>query len=281
MRRSLLWLLVWLVVFTIPNQRSARYVIPAMPALAVLLALHWEKVARFWFLITLFVTTLAVVMLGRISWVMETLMGTSDAGAFSFRWAAMIAVALGLGAALAACLRPHWTRNATLLGCLSVYTSFSLMVAPLDRAQAQYRSQALAQLEGKRVAVPNGFTGQYERFHFMMPKSSLHPFDVAGRNTGALRPDLPPAERLAYLLGGFDAVVWIEDDSRANAPSCAPQCRVLGYRWHVKSRHKAGEVNLFNIWYPQAWLFGREWLLLAGEGSTPASALPTRAEGSH
>ena len=31
--------MVWLVIFSIPSQRSARYVIPAMPALAMLLAL--------------------------------------------------------------------------------------------------------------------------------------------------------------------------------------------------------------------------------------------------
>ena len=41
-----------------------------------------------------------------------------------------------------------------------------------------------------------------------------------------------------------------------------PQCKVLGARWHVKSRHKAGEVTLANLWYPQQWLFRREWLVV-------------------
>jgi len=31
----------------------------------------------------------------------------------------------------------------------------------------------------------------------------------------------------------------------------------------VKSRHKSGEVTLDNLWYPQEWLFSREWLLVA------------------
>jgi hypothetical protein len=256
-----LWLLVWLLIFSIPSQRSARYVIPAMPALAILLALYWERIARFWFLLTLLITSAAAVVLGRIAWVM----GDMDMGLPVARWAAMLAVTLGLVAALAACLRRDWSRNATLLGSLAVYASFGLMVAPLDSAQAQYSPAAQAQLQGKRVAVPNGFTGQYERFHFFMPRSTLVPFDVAGRNTGALRPEMPPAERLAFLLASFDAVVWLDDDSRATVPSCAPGCRVLGYRWHVKSRHKSGEVTLANVWYPQQWLFGREWLLLPPE----------------
>ena len=255
-----LWLLVWLVIFSLPSQRSARYVIPAMPALAMLLALHWERVARLWFLLTLAITSTAVVLLGRFAWVM----GDMDIGPPALRWAAMLAVAVGLAAALAGCLRREWSRTATLLACLGVYAIFGLMVAPLDSARAQYSPAAVAQLQGKRVAVPNGFTGQYERFHFFMPHSTLVPFDVAGRNTGALHPEMPPAERLAFLLASFDAVVWLDNDSQATAPSCAPTCRVLGYRWHVKSRHKSGEVTLANVWYPQQWLFGREWLLLPG-----------------
>jgi hypothetical protein len=37
---------------------------------------------------------------------------------------------------------------------------------------------------------------------------------------------------------------------------------VIGSRWHVKSRHKEGEVTLNNLWMPQQWLFGRELLIV-------------------
>jgi 4-amino-4-deoxy-L-arabinose transferase-like glycosyltransferase len=254
-----LWLLVWLVVFSIPNQRSARYVIPAMPALAILLALHWERIARIWFLLTLLITSAALVILGRIAWVV----GEMDIASPWTRWLAMVSVLIGLASAFAAVLRSDWSRNAALVGCFSVYACFGLMVAPLDSARAQFPANALTALSGKTVAVPNGFTAQYERFHFILPDSTLAPFDVAGRNTGALHPELPDPERLAFLLARFDAVVWLDDDAHATAPLCAPQCKVLGFRWHVKSRHKSGEVSLSNLWYPQQWLFGREWLLTA------------------
>ena len=254
-----LWLIVWLVVFSIPSQRSARYVIPAMPALAILLALHWERIARIWFLLTLLIASVALVILGRIAWVV----GDMDIASSWTRGLAMAAVVAGLASAIAALVRRSWSRNAALVGCFSVYACFGLMVAPLDSAQAQFPASALSQLSGKRVAVPNGFTAQYERFHFILPDSTFVPFDVAGRNTGALHPEMPDAPRLAFLIANFDAVIWLEDDSQASAPLCAPQCTVLGYRWHVKSRHKAGEVTLSNLWYPQQWLFGREWLLAA------------------
>jgi hypothetical protein len=40
-----------------------------------------------------------------------------------------------------------------------------------------------------------------------------------------------------------------------------PGCKVLGERWEVKGRHQSGEITLANLWYPQQWLFRREWLL--------------------
>lgn len=46
-------------------------------------------------------------------------------------------------------------------------------------------------LQGRRVAIPNGFTGQYEHFHFVLPGARITPDDAEGRNTGALQPDRP------------------------------------------------------------------------------------------
>jgi hypothetical protein len=136
------------------------------------------------------------------------------------------------------------------------------MVEPFSDARANYSDTVVQQVRGKRVGVPNGFTGQFERFHFMLPGATLTPYDAEGRNTGAFKPELPPEQRLPYLLEQFDAVVWLQEDLDTRTPSCNPNCTVLGERLHVKSRHKAGEITLANLWYPQTWLFGREWLVV-------------------
>jgi hypothetical protein len=142
-----------------------------------------------------------------------------------------------------------------------VYAAFGLMVAPLANPQANYSPAVTQQMAGRTLAVPNGFTGQYERFHLIFPGARISPFDAEGRNTGVLQPELAPAQRLVFLLEKFDAVVWLDDNLDADTPGCTPRCKVLGSRWHVRSRHKEGEVTLDNLWYPQRWLFGREWLL--------------------
>lgn len=259
----LAWLAVWLIVFTIPSQRSARYVIPAMPALAIVMALAWEKIPKPGFWITLVIAVPALVMLARIGWVMgEMQIATPIQTAMT-----LIAACAGLTGAIAGFLHKQWCRAATLVACLALYATFGLMIEPLSTSGAQYSAAVQSQLQGKRVAVPNGFTGQYERFHFVLPGAHITPFDAEGRNTGALAPEMPPVERLAYLLDQFDAVVWLQDSLDQPEPSCVPQCRLIGSRWHVKSRHKEGEVTQENLWYPQEWLFRHEWLVIK---TTPA-----------
>jgi 4-amino-4-deoxy-L-arabinose transferase-like glycosyltransferase len=264
----LAWLVVWLVVFTIPSQRSERYVIPAMPALAIAMALVWDRLPRIWFWLTLLVIPPALVLLARIGWVM----GEMEIASSTEVALVLIAACAGFtGAAASFCAKSFglahhkdWSRNAALVGCLAVYATFSLMVAPLSQPKIHYSPAVQAHMQGQRIAVPNGFTGQYERFHFVLPGARITPYDAEGRNTGALYPTMAPAQRLDTLLKEFDAVVWLQDDLQDTAPSCVPRCKVLAQRWHVKSRHKTGEVTWGNFWMPQEWLFRREWLVVKG-----------------
>ncbi len=250
------WLLVWLVVFTLPSQRSARYVIPAMPALAIVMALAWERIARSWFYITLLICIPVLVMLARIGWVMGNLQIASDAQIATI----MIALGAGFTSVTLGFISKNWCKSATLCSVLAVYASFSVMVAPLGEPSAGYSAAAVQATLGRRVAVPNGFTGQFERYQFVLPGAKFTPYDAEGRNTGAWRPDLPADQRLDHLLHAFDAVVWLQERAQ-DAPSCLPACELLDKRWHVKSRHKSGEITPDNLWYPDQWLFREEWLL--------------------
>ena len=256
-RVLLVWLMVWLIVFTLPSQRSERYVIPAVPALAMSMALLWNQIGRIWSVATLLLMAPALVMLARIAWVI----GELDVGVPMLSALAVLAAAVGLLAVFLGLFNARWTRNASLLACAAVYACFGLMVAPLSRPEANYSPAIQARMQGQRVAVPNGFTGQFEHYRFLLPGAGIFPFDVESRNTGERYPDMPAPERLQRLLKEFDAVVWLQDNEEQEDPTCLPQCELLAQRWHIKSRHKTGEVTLDNIWDPQDWLFSREWLL--------------------
>jgi 4-amino-4-deoxy-L-arabinose transferase-like glycosyltransferase len=248
----LVWLAVWLVVFSLPSQRSARYVIPAMPALAMLMALYWERIARGWFLLSLLLCGVFIGTLGRVAWAAHDVgIGTDIELAV-----ALLAAVIGLIVVIGGVLRPAWTRACTLAACLMVYACFGLTTAPLNGESGQYPDPVAVKLQQARVAVPNGFNGQFERFQFLLPGNQFVPYEGEGRAVSGTK-----VGELRHLLSHYDAVVWLQADLSESAPPCAPDCTVLGARWEVKGRHQPGEITLANLWYPQTWLFRREWLI--------------------
>ncbi len=265
-RILLVWLAVWLLVFMLPSQRSARYLIPVMPALACVIALGWQRIGRLWFVLCLPLCALMLLVLGRIAWVAHDL-GVASAG----EWLAAMAAALtGLLLVLAGLWRARWSRACSVAACLAVYACLGLSTAPLNGPAGRYPTDALAALadpanpatqvaqgpKGLRVAVPSNFNGQFERFQFLLPGHRFAPYDSGARASTA-----PDADDLARLLAQHDAVVWLQASATEANPPCLPSCTLLGTRWELKGRHRSGEITLANLWYPQQWLFRREWLL--------------------
>jgi len=268
-RILLVWLAVWLLVFLLPSQRSARYLIPVMPALACIIALGWQRIGRIWFVLGLPLSALMLVVLGRIAWVAHEL-GVAS----SSEWLAAQAAALtGLLLVLAGLWRADWSRACSVAACLAVYACLGLSTAPLNGPAGRYPADALAALanpatpvaqgaqgvqgsKGASVAVPSNFNGQFERFEFLLPGHRFVPYDSGARASTA-----PGATELAGLLERHDAVVWLQASAAETSPPCAPGCTLLGTRWELKGRHRSGEITLANLWYPEQWLFRREWLL--------------------
>lgn len=260
----LAWLAVWLIVFTLPSQRSARYVVPAMPAMAMLIALYWERIGRGWFLLSLLLCGILIGGLGRIAWAAHDV-GIGTTLELS---ATLLAVTAGLLVVLGGLVKPAWTRACTVAATLAVYACFSLTTAPLNGAAGHYPDEVIAKLQQARIAVPNNFNGEFERFQFILPGNQFVPYDSEGR---AASHAIGTAGELGRLLVSHDAVIWLQAEPTELAPPCVPGCTVLGARWEVKGRHQSGEINLANLWYPQSWLFRREWLVTA---SPPTSAAP-------
>jgi 4-amino-4-deoxy-L-arabinose transferase-like glycosyltransferase len=248
----LAWLAVWLIVFSIPSQRSARYVIPAMPALAMLIALYWDRIGRGWFLASMGLIGLVLPVLARIAWV------ANDLGIASGieMMLALTAVAAAVVTLLCGMAKSAWTRASTVAASLLVFASFNLVVAPLDGPSGRYDAGVQKRFNYALLAVPSNFNAQFERFEFLLPGNKIKGFDYDLMLKGAAS-----TQTLNELLQRHDAVVWVQTDSaQTNAP-CLPTCSVIASRWVVKERHRSGEITVANLWYPHAWLFNREWLL--------------------
>jgi len=259
----LAWAGVWLLVFLFPSQRSARYVIPAMPAVAMLIALHWRDIPRAWFLPALLVAAPVLLVLARLAWVGHEiqLASTGDIG--------LTLGLIGIGALciVAGLWRSAWSRGAAVLCSLLVYAVFNAMVAPMDGPAGRYDERAIAAAPAGRIAVPSGFNGQFERFQFLLPgHHQFLPYDSRAQARARRGPDAEgqaqAAEELHQLLNTHEAVIWTASHGAQTAPPCLPGCRVLGERWLLTSRHAPGEIRKDNLWYPQQWLYRREWLLV-------------------
>jgi 4-amino-4-deoxy-L-arabinose transferase-like glycosyltransferase len=248
----LAWLVVWVLVFMLPSQRSARYVIPAMPALAIVIALWWPRIPRAWFFASGLLVTIAALVLARIAWVMQSTQIASPMESV----ATALALIAALGLIGAGFVKAAWTRACTVAACLVLYGGFGLLVSPLDGQAGRYGREVQAALKGKSIAVPSNFNAQWERFEFLLPGNQLAPFDAA------LQTASEPAgsQSLATLLQRHDAVVWGQADPVQGEPPCRPDCKILASRWVVKERHKEGDITAANVW-GLGWLFSREWIL--------------------
>ena len=269
----LVWLLVWLLVFMVPSQRTARYVMPAMPALAMLLALHWHHIGRGWFVPGLWLSVLGAVPLGVVAWSGFGL-GLYSPIDLALVWALCAAL---LGLAIWGTLLARHTRAALLLSPLCLYLGYHFCAAPMDGPAGTYASLTTATrpispemtnlptpyLPHMKLAVPSNFNGQFERYEFLLapqfPSVTLawSPYEAGN-----------PKADLNQLLQTSNAVVWVDaltgdaaGSRTQTAPPCLPTCQVLAQRWIWKSRHQAGDITWRNLLRPEEWLFKQEWLL--------------------
>ncbi len=243
----LIWLGVWLLVFTLPSQRSARYLIPAMPALAMLLALYWQRIARGWFVVSLLLCFALTGWLGRIAWVAYGL-GIGNRGQLI---ATELAVMMGFILVVWGVVRSNQTRACTLAATLVTFAVLGLTLAPFHGPSGMYNRGS--DLQKQRIAVPSDFNGQFERFEFLLPSNQWVPYHSPQPSDNA------PA--LQRLLSDNDAVIWRPTQLENTQPLCTPECTLLGTRWVIKGRHHSGEITLLNLWQPQEWLFQREWIV--------------------
>jgi hypothetical protein len=170
----------------------------------------------------------------------------------------LLAVGIGFSLVLAGLGKSAWTRFCTLASALAVLTVFGLTTAPLNGASGHYDDQVTQKIKAKRIAVPSSFNGQFERFEFLLPGNRFAAYDGDARLAFPISDN---TDELKRLLDTHDAVVWLQTRDETSQPLCIPECTILGSRWEVRGRHQSGEITLANLWYPQQWLFRREWLV--------------------
>jgi 4-amino-4-deoxy-L-arabinose transferase-like glycosyltransferase len=240
-----LWLLALALVFMLPTQRSSRYLIPAMPALAVLIALYWEHIGRIWFGLTLAACLIGLLTMGLIGY--GAIRATQDAWLYSpLFWLFLACAAL---ACIGGMFKPAWSRPVAALAGFAVLFALAWATAPFNSQLARFRPETNARLQGQTVQVPNGFNGHFERYAFIIPGAKIIPY------FSEQPVDYPDVE--ALLKTSRYALV----QRRIGQPPCSTSCRVLDERWDLRSRQDEKDGMMAAFKTPETYWYAKEYLV--------------------
>ena len=239
-----LWLLALALVFMLPNQRSARYLIPAMPAVAVLVALYWQRMARPWFVITLVFCMLGALGMGLIA--LGAVRAMKDNSVYSpLFWLLLALIVL---ASIAGMFRKQWTHATVAAAGFAVLFLLAWTTAPLNGERGQYKLSTVKLLQGQTVSVPNNFNGQFERYHFILPGAKVVAYDAPQPVDFAGVDALLKTSRYALVA------------RRVGQLPCT-QCRVIDERWDLRSRQDPSEGTWAALKTPETFWYAKEYLV--------------------
>ena len=217
-----IWVITLFVVFSLPSQRSERYLLPAMPALAVLCALNWDRISRKVFVTSLVMAGVAVVAITYLSWrLYEGMAGNSPYRAIY--WMLLAGTAAFV---LVTIVVPKFTRAGFNVSNLLVFLCFAAFLRPFDGALGRYSAEAQEYVKGKEVWVPVNFKAKEEGYRFLLPGAKVRPYPYDRRATIAeLRARYP----LFAIRLPFSDVGPTDD-------------KVIGQRLDLGSRHTTRQI---------------------------------------
>ena len=234
------WVLILFVVFCFPSQRSSRYLLEAMPALAVLIALVWFRLSRWALFATTLICTLVIGAIGYLGWLLQ-----HDVGQPLYTGTEAVLVVIMLAALTLSLLIPHLLPWLTLPGVFAAYLTLTGFLSVFDGPLGRYKESVQWQTAGQTVWVPYNFNAAYEQYRFLLPGA-----DIRGYRSDAGMPLHILRERYPLLIV----------QQPLDTPVCS-DCRILGERLELRGRQSDAEIKAMLHGEVARHLFLRELLI--------------------
>jgi len=256
----LILIAAFFVSFALPSQRSGRYLLAAMPAVALLCALNWQRISRKAFVATLVFAGMIMAGTAYLALRLKIEIPASNISSvqphpFSF-WLLHIVTAILI---LSALFKQNLTRHAVNVVALLVLLSLATFLKPFDGPLGNFSSETQRYAQGKKVWVPCNFRAKDEGHRFELPGADVHGYaEFQNLSTTDL------ASR--YPL--FAVRLPLRDDPR----QACTECKIIGQRIVIRDRQSTDEVNemLLEGKVLQT-LFSREVLMASPGTDTPAA----------
>ncbi|MFM8379383.1 MAG: ArnT family glycosyltransferase [Planctomycetia bacterium] len=233
-----LWAAVLFAVFCLPTQRSGRYLLEAMPGIAVVMALHWHRL-----LPSAFLTTVAGagVVVGLVAWLSALLVRDLGPGAIS--WAHWGILGGAVGIVLFALVDRRRLAACAVPAALVAFLSVSSFLTTFDPPRGGYPAAAVAAAQGRVVHVPENFRAAAERASFLLPGAVIRGYPAEHEEHG-------PAD-----VGPDDLVVVVRPFAAPEPPGA------IGSRMEISGRHTPRQLWEMATGRLAETLFRREWLI--------------------
>ncbi|BDT79265.1 ArnT family glycosyltransferase [Polynucleobacter yangtzensis] len=248
----LLLIAAFLIVFSLPSQRSGRYLLPVMPAFAALIALYWDKLPLWGFRIALLLQFLVISLLIWIGGNLQFSQFMGDAGQWIYSYCHWILMSVSLLVVLVGLFRRSQTKVLALTACFLVYCALTSSLAPLEGHLGRYSTETITQTQGKDVWIPCDYRAKDEEYRLLLPGAKLH---------GYLAKD-------AADIGGLTAnypLVAVHSPLGV-APTLCESCQIVGQRMEMRARHSNEEIAEMLAGQIGKHLFVNEYLI-----ATPAA----------
>ncbi len=168
-----IWILVLAGFFCIPNQRDERYLLPAMPAVALLGAVRLGHLPRWVGAISIAAAGLLMLGLAGLGLLLQDRSGLSN---LYPHWI-IIPLVCGLGVVTFGLLHRDLTRALLAPAILFVYLGYTLFLLPLDHGPGLFRGEGMEAVSDCEVSVPANFNAREESYGFLLPDAEIKPYD--------------------------------------------------------------------------------------------------------
>ena len=243
----LLLIAAFFIVFSLPSQRSGRYLLPVMPAFAALIALYWDKLPLWGFRIALLLQLLVLSLLLWIGINLQFSQFMGDTGAWTYSYCHWALMAAGILIVLLGLFKPSLTKTFSLAACFLVYCALTSSLSPLEGRLGRYSTETIAQLQDKDVWIPCDYRAKDEEYRLLIPGEKLH---------GYLAKD---AGDIAVLSSSYPLVA-VHAPLGAQ-PALCDSCQIVGQRMEMRARHSNEEIHEMLMGQIGKHLFVTEYLV--------------------
>ncbi len=252
----LLLAIAFLIVFTLPSQRSGRYLLPVMPAFAALIALHWDRLPLWGFRIALI---LQIIILAVLLWLgsrLQLSMLIGEAGAWTYSYGHWFLMGASVLLALAGLLKKDLCKTAALATCFLCYCALNSSLSPLEGKLGRYSPAVIAQVQDKDLWIPCDYRAKDEEYRLLLPGGRLHGYLAS------------EAGEVAQLSANYPLV--LVQAPLGVKPLVCDSCQILGQRMEMRARHSNEEIIEMFKGNIAEHLFVNEFLVATPVVNSPA-----------